>query len=197
MPKNAGKMYIIGNVLVSDEVVEEEFLCNLQACKGACCWEGDYGAPLAQEELEILEKIYPDIRQFLSTAGREVLEKEGKYRYEEGQEEYVTPLIEGGPCAYITYDGDGIARCGIEEAFLAGATNFRKPVSCHLYPIRASREAAGFEIINYERWSICAEACKAGKKARLPLYVFVRDALIRKFGEAWYAELEAAVAATK
>lgn len=186
-------MYIIGNVLVSDEVIEEAFLCNLQACKGACCWEGDYGAPLAPEELEVLDKIYPDIKPFLSPAGREVLEKVGKYCYEENQEEYVTPLIEGGPCAYITYDSSGIASCGIEQAYLAGATTFRKPISCHLYPIRAKKEVAGFETINYERWSICAEACKTGKNAKLPLYRFVREALIRKYGEAWYAELEAAV----
>ncbi|MFZ4425670.1 MAG: DUF3109 family protein [Saprospiraceae bacterium] len=185
-------MYIIGNVLVSDEIIEESFLCNLQACKGACCWEGDYGAPLEKEELEVLDNIYPEIRPFLSPAGRAVLEQEGKYLYEAQQEEYVTPLIAGGPCAYITYNETGIAQCGIEKAFLAGATNFRKPVSCHLYPIRAKREAAGFETINYERWEICKAACTAGKKASLPLYRFVKDALIRKYGEAWYDALEAA-----
>lgn len=189
-------MYIIGNVLVSDEVVEQEFLCNLQACKGACCWEGDYGAPLRQEELAILDAIYADVRPFLSPAGQAVLDQE-RHTYLEDHEEYATPLIDGGPCAYMIYDEQGIAQCGIEKAFQAGAASFRKPISCHLYPIRARKEAAGFEVLNYERWSICSAACSAGKKAKLPLYRFVREALIRKYGEAWYEELETAVTAAQ
>lgn len=188
-------MYIIGNVLVSDEVVEQEFLCNLHACKGACCWEGDYGAPLLEEELAVLDAIYDQVQPFLSPAGLEALEQQGKHVYLEEQEEHATPLIEGGPCAYITYNEAGIAQCGIEKAYLAGATDFRKPLSCHLYPIRARKEAAGFEVLNYERWSICSAACTAGKKAKLPLYRFVQEALIRKYGQAWYSELEAAVVA--
>lgn len=192
---NNACMYIIRNVLVSDDVIEQQFLCNLEACKGACCWEGDYGAPLLNEELEILNRIYPAVKPFLSPAGIAELEKTGRYEYLEDQEEFSTPLIDGGPCAYITYNEGGIALCGLEQAFLAGATDFRKPLSCHLYPIRARKEEAGFDVLNYERWSICSPACEAGAKARLPVFRFVKDALIRKYGQGFYEELEAAATA--
>lgn len=190
-------MYIIRDILVSDEVVEEKFLCDLTSCKGACCWEGDYGAPLSEAEIPVLKSIYPAVRPFLTPAGQAVLDTVGTAEYLEDHEEYATPLIENGPCAYITYDAQGIAQCGIEKAWKAGATDFQKPISCHLYPIRARKEHAGFEVLNYERWSICAAACKAGEKAKLPVFRFVKDALIRKYGISFYEELEAAVEANQ
>ena len=166
-------MLMIGDILISDDVVSEQFICNLDACKGACCWEGDYGAPLEQEELRTLERIYDDIRPFLSPAGRAVIESEGPYTYYEGDaQEFGTPLINNGPCAYMTYDENGVAQCGIERAYKAGATDFKKPISCHLYPIRVERHGA--------------------KKHQMPVYQFLKEALIRKYGEGFYHQLDAA-----
>jgi len=183
-------MFIIDNVLVSDELIEEQFVCDLNACKGACCWEGDYGAPLDEKELPILNDIYEKVKPFLSPAGIEAIEKQGKYVYYEDAEEFGTPLIEGGPCVYMTYDALGIAQCGIEQAHRAGATDFQKPISCHLYPVRARQEEAGFEVLNYERWDICSAACTLGAKAQVPVYQFVKPALIRKYGADFFDVLE-------
>jgi hypothetical protein len=183
-------MFIIDNVLVSDELIEEQFVCDLNACKGACCWEGDYGAPLEDKELPILNDIYESVKPFLSEAGIKVIEKQGKYVYYDDAEEFGTPLIKGGPCAYMTYDALGIAQCGIEQAHRAGATDFQKPISCHLYPVRTRKEEAGFEVLNYERWDICSAACTLGAKTKTPVYQFVKPALIRKYGEDFFDVLE-------
>jgi hypothetical protein len=129
-------MVVIGDILVSDEVVSEKFVCNLNACKGACCWEGDFGAPITNEEKQILDDIYLSIKPFLSVDGQEVLENKGKYTYYKQVDEWGTPLLNNAACAYLTYSELGIAQCGIEKAYLAGATHFIKPISCHLYPIR-------------------------------------------------------------
>lgn len=186
-------MIMINHTLVSEEVVQEHFLCNLDACKGACCWEGDYGAPLEEEELRTLESIYDDIKPFLRPEGRAVIEREGLYAYVEEAKEYATPLIDHGPCAYMTYDRDGVAQCGIEKAYKAGATDFRKPISCHLYPIRVKRNAqSGLELLEYDRWEICSAACTLGAREQLPIYRFVREALIRKYGADFYEALDAA-----
>ncbi|MDX1940026.1 MAG: DUF3109 family protein [Saprospiraceae bacterium] len=185
-------MLMIQDVLVSDEVVQEQFLCNLNACKGACCWEGDYGAPLSDEELNILQNIYLDVAPFLTEAGRKTIEKEGVYKFYEDAEDFGTPLLNGGACVYMTRDENGIAQCGIEQAYRAGAIDFQKPVSCHLYPLRISpRGEDQLEIINYERWDICSAACKLGKQEQMPVYRFVKNALIRKYGEAFYESLDA------
>jgi hypothetical protein len=187
-------MLIIQDIFVSKEIWEEQFLCNLNACKGACCWEGDYGAPLEQEELRILEEIYVDIKPFLRLESIKRIEENGLYEYYEATEEYGTNLMPNGACVFLTYDNLGIARCGIEQAHKAGKTDFIKPISCHLYPIRVyQNEATGFEAMNYDDWEICSAACTAGKKARLPIYQFVKEAIIRKYGEAFYDELDAAV----
>jgi Fe-S-cluster containining protein len=186
-------MIIIQNVLVSEEIIEEQFLCNLNACKGACCWEGDSGAPLDVEELPILDKIYPIVKPFLTKEGIQVIEKEGAYKYWEEAEEYGTNLVNNGPCVFISYDELGIAKCGIEKAHQAGLIDFKKPISCHLYPIRIRKnEEKDFEALNYDEWEICSAACEAGKKAQLPIYQFVKDAIIRKYGKEFYEELDAA-----
>jgi len=191
-------MLIIQEILVSDDIVEEQFVCNLNACKGACCWEGDLGAPLEAEELEILKRIYEDIKPFLTAEGIAVIEQEGLYTYYPAAEDYGTPLIDGKACVYLTYDETGIAQCGIERAWKAGATDFRKPISCHLYPIRIKRnEELGFEAINYDRWDICSAACTLGKSLQMPVYRFVKEALIRKYGEDFYEELDEAAAYLK
>lgn len=188
-------MIIVQDKLVSDDLVEQQFVCNLTACKGACCWEGDYGAPLDNAELAVLDSIYDRVKPFLSPAGIDVIEREGKYLRFEQTDEWVTPLINNGPCAYMTYDALGIAKCGIEQAWKAGVIDFQKPVSCHLYPVRVEKnEELGFEALNYHEWDICSAACSLGKKEKVPVFRFVKDALIRKYGEAFYEELEGAAA---
>ena len=186
-------MIIVKDILVSDDVIEEQFMCNLNACKGACCWEGDWGAPLEQEELDTLNKIYRTIKPYLSKEGRKVISEKGKYIYYEEPKEFGTPLLENGACAYMTYDLNGIAQCGIETAHKDGVIDFKKPISCHLYPIRVnSNEGLNFEALNYDRWDICSAACEKGKEFQMPVYRFAKDALIRKYGSEFYDELDAA-----
>lgn len=186
-------MLIVQGKLISRDIIEEQFLCNLNACKGACCWEGDWGAPLEREELHTLEQIYDHIKEHLSPEGRRVLEEEGLFTYYTEAEEYGTPLLENGACAYLTYTKEGIATCGIEQAYNAGKTNFRKPLSCHLYPIRIQKdEKNSFEALNYDRWDICSAACQKGKEQQMPLFQFAKAALTRKYGADFYEELAAA-----
>ena len=187
-------MYIIGSILVSDDVTDEHFACNLTACKGACCWEGDYGAPLEEDELPILEDIYAAVSPYLTEAGREVIETEGKYVANERGDGHDTPLVDGAACAYMTLDATGTAQCGIEQAYNDGAIDWKKPISCHLYPIRIKKNPhTGFEALNYDVWDICSAACVRGERERIRIFEFARPALIRKYGEEWYAELAAAV----
>jgi len=184
---------MIDNVLISDEVIDKHFLCNLNACKGACCWEGDLGAPLEIEECQTLDAIYEQVRPFLRAEGIEVIEQEGTYTYNPKKKEYATPLVDGGPCAYMVYDELGIAKCGIELAHKAGAVDFLKPISCHLYPVRVLKDANGaMEALNYDQWDICSAACELGEKEQLPVYQFVRPAIERKYGKAFYEQLAAA-----
>ncbi|MEO1517922.1 MAG: DUF3109 family protein [Bacteroidota bacterium] len=186
-------MLIIQDILVSDDVIEQQFLCQLDACKGACCWEGDFGAPLEDSELHTLNRIYEEVKPFLTEAGRVHIEEHGTYQYFKEDQSHGTPLLENGACAYMTIDKSGIAQCGIEQAHKAGATDYLKPISCQLYPIRVTAdESANFEALNYDKWDICQAACNSGRKAQLPVYRFVKQAIIRKYGEAFYEELDAA-----
>lgn len=189
-------MLIIQDILVSDDIIEEQFACQLSACQGACCWEGDLGAPLDKEELPVLEEIYQAVEPFLSPAGRQAIAEQGLYTRED--KGYATPLIDGGPCAYMVLQADGMAKCGIEAAYQAGVIDFQKPISCHLYPIRIERnERTNFEALNYDRWDICSAACHNGKRQGVAVYQFVRDALIRKYGHEFYDELHAAAGQLK
>ena len=183
-------MILVQEILVSDDIVEQHFLCDLNACKGACCWEGDFGAPLEDEEIHTLQSIYPDIKHVLPEISRQVIAEEGVYSYSEEAGENGTSLLKSGACVFMIME-NGRAKCGIEKAWELGLTDFRKPISCHLYPIRIDT-SENFEAMNYDRWSICSAACKAGKKVKLPLYVFLKDAIIRKYGKAFYEELDAA-----
>lgn len=180
-------MFELGKMVVSEEILEREFVCNLQACKGGCCVDGNAGAPLEEEEIRILEKIYPNVKPFLRPEGVDAIESQGAFvKGEDG--EWETPLLNGAECAYVIYRDD-IALCGIEAAHRAGAVSWKKPVSCHLYPVRI-REYTQLTAVNYHRWQICDPACDLGAELKVPIYKFVREALIRKFGESWYAELE-------
>jgi len=187
-------MILIDDKIISDDLVEVQFVCNLKACKGACCWEGDYGAPLTDEEREILKKIYDDVKPFLTPEGRAAIEKQGIYTYVDETKEYATTLVNNNACAFMTRDKDGVAQCGIEQANKAGKTDFLKPISCHLYPVRIDHHD-NFDAINYDKWEICSAACELGKKMQMPVYQFVKDALIRKYGEDFYEALEGAAEA--
>lgn len=185
-------MFIVQDILISEEVVKKKFLCQLDACKGACCWEGDYGAPLEDAELHTLENIYEDVKPFLRPEGIKAIEEQGLFVYIKKENEWATPLINDRDCAFLTFEKNGIAKCGIEKAYEAGAVDFQKPISCHLYPVRVSKnEKTGFEAMNYDEWDICSAACSAGKKADLPVYKFVKNAIVRQYGESFYEELDA------
>ncbi|WP_179009177.1 DUF3109 family protein [Winogradskyella forsetii] len=181
-------MFQLGKTIVSEDIIEKDFVCNLSACKGACCIDGDAGAPLDKEEAQILEDIYPKVRPFLRKDGIAAIEKQGtSITTDFGDLE--TPLINGADCAYVIFDKKKTALCGIEEAYNQGEISWKKPVSCHLYPIRV-KEYTEFSGVNYDKWEICDDACALGKELQVPVYKFVKEALIRKFGEDWYAELE-------
>jgi hypothetical protein len=181
-------MFRLGKTIVSEEIIENDFVCNLTACKGACCIDGDAGAPLEDKETEILVDIYSKVKPFLSPEGIAVIEEQGAFvKGEDG--EWETPLVEGSACAYVVFDERHIAKCGIEEAYNQGKITWKKPVSCHLYPVRI-REYTGLTAVNYHKWQICDPACTLGNELKVPIYKFVKEALLRKFGEAWYAELE-------
>lgn len=181
-------MFQLKKTIVSEEILQREFVCNLSACKGACCVDGEAGAPLEDKELELLKKGFESVKGFLRKEGLEAIEKQGLYTTNE-LGEHETPLIAGKDCAYVIYDEKGKALCGIEEAHNQGAIDFKKPISCHLYPVRI-RQYSEFAAVNYHQWEICDEACVLGKELQVPIYVFVKEALIRKFGEEWYGELE-------
>jgi hypothetical protein len=184
-------MIAVENTLVSDDVLKEAFVCDLTKCKGECCIAGDSGAPLEEKELNILEEIYGEVKPFLSQKGVAALDQQGRYvKDEEG--EYTTPLIDGGECAYTIFE-NGIAACGIEKAYRAGKISFRKPVSCHLYPIRVTAYD-GFEAVNYHRWEICSDACSLGKSLKVPVYSFLKEPIIRKYGEEYFLQLQEAAA---
>ncbi|HUH74060.1 MAG TPA: DUF3109 family protein [Chitinophagales bacterium] len=186
-------MILIDDILISDDVIETQFVCNLKACKGACCIEGDSGAPIEEDEIELLQESIEHILPYLTPEGRKAIEEQGVYIVEE-DDEYTglaTPLINGGACAYIAYKPDGVVTCGIEEAYNDGKINFRKPISCHLYPIRIKNYDTVIGV-NYDEWDICSDACTLGKTLKVPVYVFLKDALIRKFGTEFYKVLEQA-----
>ncbi|PUZ28242.1 DUF3109 domain-containing protein [Chitinophaga parva] len=181
-------MIIIDDKYISDEVVEEQFVCNLNACKGACCVAGDCGAPLNKQELKTLKKIYPAVKPYLRAEGIAEIEKTG-YHTIDDEYGYVTPIVNGGICAYATVDENGITGCGIEKAYNDGKVDFKKPISCHLYPIRVKKYDT-WEAVNYDRWDICKAACKNGKALKVPVYRFLRDAIIRAYGTEFYEVLD-------
>jgi len=184
-------MIKVGEVLVSDDIADVEFVCNLEKCKGACCVEGDLGAPLEADELEVMKKITPKVLPYLSEAGQAAIREQGSYILDEDGD-YSTPTIGGRECAFAIYDDKKVLKCGIEQAYLDGKIKFRKPISCHLYPIRITKKK-DLEAVNYHKWSICSEACKLGRSLQVPLYKFLKDPLIRKYGADWYEALVQAI----
>jgi hypothetical protein len=183
-------MIAIENVLVSDDVVSEKFVCDLSRCKGGCCEDGDAGAPLTDEELEIVKDAYAKVESYLTEVGKNEVAKQGFYRYD-AEFGWVTPTIDGGICAYGFRDEKGIIKCAFEQAYNDGVIKWKKPISCHLFPIKVSKSKhSGYEMVNYEpREDLCAPACSLGKKLKVPVYQFLKEPLIRKFGEAFYEAL--------
>ena len=181
-------MFQIGKTLISEEIIENDFVCNLNACKGACCVDGASGAPLEDNETAILEGIFAQVKPFLRQEGIKAIEEQGTFiKGDDG--EWETPLVNKSECAYVTFSEEGITKCGLEQAYNAGATDWKKPISCHMYPVRI-RAYTEFTAVNYHKWEICDPACSLGAELKVPIYKFVKEALVRKFGEAWYAELE-------
>jgi hypothetical protein len=185
-------MIKVGEVLVSDDIKDVEFVCHLEKCKGACCVEGDLGAPLEEAELPIMKEILDKVKPYLTPEGIASIEEQGTYILDEDGD-YSTPTIGGKECAYAHYDQQGVLKCGIEQAYYDGKISFKKPISCHLYPIRITTNKKGFEAVNYHKWSICSAACSYGKSLQVPLYKFLKEPLIRKYGEDWYNQLVKAI----
>lgn len=181
-------MFQLGKTIISEDILDKQFVCNLHACKGACCVEGEAGAPVSKEEGKILKEIYPKIKNFLRPEGIDAIEKQGVYTVNPIGD-FETTLIEGRECAYAVFDENNTAKCAIENAFKEGEIDFYKPISCHLYPIRV-KEYSTLTAVNYHAWPICNDACTLGKELKVPTYQFVKQALVRMFGQEWYSELD-------
>lgn len=180
-------MLIVKDCIVTEDIADQCFCCSLAQCKGACCVEGDFGAPLDDAEIPILEKILPLVEPYMTEAGREVVHREG-VSVPDNVDNPCTPLVNNRECAYVTWDADGTAYCAIEQAFRNGKTDFMKPISCHLYPLRID-EYGEFKSVNYHRWDICRCAIAKGKECGVPLYQYLSEPLIRRFGQEWYDDL--------
>jgi len=183
-------MIVVQNTIVSDDIADRCFCCDCSICHGACCVEGDSGAPLLESEVAVLQSILPEVEPLLTDAGRNAIKNQG-VAVRDNDGDLGTPLVDGGACAYITYDENGCALCAIEKAFHAASRdselrslNFPKPVSCHLYPIRVE-DYGEFTAVNYHQWDICRCARNHGS----PLYVTLQESLVRRFGKEWYNEL--------
>lgn len=188
-------MIQIDDVIVSLDVLKDKFICDLGVCKGACCIEGDAGAPVEEDEVEKLKEVLPIIWDDLDEKAKAVIDRQGVvYTDEEG--DIVTSIVNGKDCVFTCYDEKGMCYCAIEKAYRAGKTDFYKPVSCHLYPIRVA-DYGEFKAVNYHRWEICKAAVLLGQKENVPVYKFLKEPLIRKFGQLWYDELEVAVTELK
>ena len=185
-------MIAIDNILVADAVISEQFVCDLSKCKGACCVDGDAGAPLENDELDKLNEVYDAVLPYLNETSIKELERQGRYVYDR-EYGWVTPTINGKVCVYGIHDKDGVVKCGIEQAYMDGKVTWKKPISCHLFPVITKESKRSNDVyVNYEpREDHCKAACTFGKKLKVPVYVFLKEALVRKFGKKFFAALEA------
>ena len=181
-------MIEIESKIVSDDILTEQFACDLAACKGQCCIDGDAGAPLDIDEVDILEEEWENYRPYMTAEGIKAVEEQG-FMVVDIEGDYTTPLINGAECAYSFRTEDGLTLCAIEAAYRDGKCSFIKPISCHLYPIRVVEFSNGGVGLNYHRWNICSSACACGKKLGLPLYKSLKEPIIRRFGEEFYNAL--------
>jgi len=184
-------MIEVQHTLVHEDVISEQFVCNLNKCKGACCIHGDSGAPLEVSELAILEEIYPAVKPYMTEKGIATIEQDGTW-VKDFEGDYTTPCVDKvKECAYVTWE-NGITKCAIEKAYEDGKVSWKKPISCHLYPIRITAYPE-FDVLHYDRWNICKDACTFGRELKVPVYSFLKEPLIRKYGVEWYEELEKSV----
>ncbi len=188
-------MIEIDDKIVSLDILRDHFLCDITKCKGICCVEGNAGAPLDIEEVDLLEEQYELYKPYMTAEGIKSVEDQGFMVIDEDGD-YTTPLVNDAECAFAYVDGD-ITLCAIEKAWLEGKCSFRKPISCHLYPIRLINFSNGGVGLNYHRWSVCKSACENGKKCGVPIYKSLREPIIRRFGEEFYASLEVAAEMVK
>ena len=179
-------MIQVQDKIISLDIFEKHFVCDLNACKGACCVEGDSGAPLTKEEEKILDDIYERVKLYMGEEGITEVENQGTAVFD-SEGDLTTTLVNNRECAFVVEE-KGINLCSIEKAFLEGKTDFKKPISCHLFPIRI-KEYHDFDAINYEEIKICKPACECGSKLEIPVYAFLKEPLIRKYGKTWYNEL--------
>jgi Protein of unknown function (DUF3109) len=190
---------VIDNVLVSDEIVEKQFVCDLAKCKGGCCEDGDAGAPLDEDELDKILELYEQVKSYLSQASIAEIEKKGKYVYHK-EFGWVTPTLgnDSEICVYGIRGDDGIIKCAFEQAYYDGKTKWKKPISCHLFPIITNKgRDENHHRMNYEpRQRLCNSACALGEKLQVPTYEFLKEAVIRKYGEEFYEALDS-IAKTK
>lgn len=179
-------MIQVEDQIISLDIFEKHFVCDLNACKGACCVEGESGAPLLDKEEKILENIYEKVKPYMSQEGIIEIENQGAAVYDE-EGDLTTPLVNNKECAFVIFE-NGITKCTIEKAYNDGVVDFKKPISCHLFPIRI-KQYSNFDAVNYQEIKICKPACECGSKLEVPIYIFLKESLIRKYGEDWYKEL--------
>lgn len=180
-------MFQIKDTIVASDIIEESFICDLSVCKGECCVEGESGAPLENEEVKIIEDLLPQVWDDLSPAAQEIIKQQG-VAYQDDDGDMVTSIVHGKDCVFTYYDEKGICKCAIEKAYREGHVDFYKPVSCHLYPIRLQKYDS-FIAVNYHRWMVCKAAVLLGKKEGVKIYQFLKEPLVRRFGQDWYDEL--------
>lgn len=183
-------MLEINDTIISFDLLERRFVCDLKHCKGVCCIEGDAGAPLEPGEVELLEQALPAVWDDIPKASQAIISKQG-VAYEDIDGDMVTSIVNGRECVFAYFEEDGTCKCTLEKAYYEGKTTFYKPISCHLYPVRISKYKH-FTAVNYHQWDICKCAQALGQKEEIPVYKFLKTALIRRFGQAWYDELEKA-----
>jgi len=186
---------LIQDTIISPDLLDEYFCCDLNSCQGICCVEGESGAPVEESEIEELKKVLPAVWDDLSEKAKEIINSQGVVYLDEDNE-YDTSIVNGEDCVFTCYDENGVCQCSIEKAYRAGKTDFYKPVSCHLYPVRVAKYK-DYRAVNIHRWKVCDSARICGKRQGLKVYRFLKEPLIRKFGEEWYKELENAVAVSK
>jgi hypothetical protein len=182
-------MIAIDNTLISEDLFDKKFVCDLNACKGACCVAGDSGAPLNKDELPQLDAVLEAVKPYMVKKGIKAIEKHGAYVIDSDGDYTTTLVSDKAECAFVYFDEKKIAKCAIEKAYEEGKITWKKPISCHLYPIRISKNK-GYDAVNYDKWDVCKPACACGKKLDVPVYKFLKDPLIRKYGKGWYKQLE-------
>ena len=182
-------MIAIDKTLISEDIFDKKFVCDLNACRGACCVAGDSGAPLDKDELEILDSVLPAVKPYMTAKGLRAVSKQGTYVVDSDGDFTTTLVSDGAECAFVYFDETKTAKCAIEKAYYEGKIAWKKPISCHLYPIRISKYR-GYDAVNYNKWDVCKPACECGKKLDVPVYKFLKEPLIRKYGKDWFRQLE-------